>query len=65
MSYWLREFGPLDIASIVAEETAGAGSTAADPWQQRVDELQRELNNPEHLDRWLDDRDRPRGRPRP
>ncbi len=65
VSYWLREFGSVDVASIAAEEDVEAFTNASDPWQQRLDELQKELNNPESLDRWLDDRNRPRGRPRP
>ena len=65
VSYWLREFGSVDVASIAAEEDVEAFTNASDPWQQRLAELQNELNNPESLDRWLDDRNRPRGRPRP
>ena len=62
VSYWLREFGPIDIDAIAVEEAADASNTPSDPWQQRVDDLQRELDSPESIDRWLNDR--PRGRPR-
>lgn len=62
-SYWLREFGTIDVDSIAAEESADSAKNAADPWQQRIDELERALNSPESLDHWLDEP--PRKRPRP
>ena len=64
VAYWLREFGPIDIETIASEEETCA-TNPADPWQQGIDELQRELNNPESLDRWLDERPRSRRGPRP
>ncbi len=64
VAFWLREFGPIDIETIASEEEAGT-THPADPWQQGIDELQRELDNPESLDRWLDERPRSRRGPRP
>ena len=64
VAYWLREFGSIDVETIAAEEEAGT-TNPADPWQQGIDELQRELNNPERLDRWLDERPGSRRGPHP
>ena len=64
VAYWLREFGPIDLETIASEEEASV-TNSADPWQQGIDELQRELNNPESLDRWLDECPRSRRRLRP
>lgn len=54
IAYWLREFGPIDIESIAVEEEADTANPV-DPWQQGINELQRALDNPESLDRWLDE----------
>ncbi|MBC8114922.1 MAG: NYN domain-containing protein [Candidatus Saccharimonas sp.] len=64
VAYWLREFGPIDVETIASEEETSA-TNSADPWQRGIDELQRELDNPESLDRWLDERPRSRRGPRP
>lgn len=64
VTYWLREFGPIDVEKIALEEEASATNTI-DSWQQGIDEMQRELDNPESLDRWLDERPVPRRGPRP
>ena len=64
VAYWLREFGPIDLETIASEEEASV-TNSADPWQQGIDELQRELNNPESLDRWLDECPRSRRGLRP
>lgn len=63
-AYWLREFGTIDVATIASEEEVSA-TNPADPWQQGIDELQRALDSPESLDRWLDERPRSRRGPRP
>ncbi len=55
VGYWLREFGPIDVERIASEEETSA-TNSADPWQRGIDELQRALDNPESLDRWLDER---------
>lgn len=64
VAYWLREFGPIDVDTIAAEEETSA-TNSADPWQQEIEELQRELNSPQNLDRWLDEQPRSRRGPRP
>ena len=64
VTYWLREFGPIDVETIASEEEADT-TNSIDTWQRGIDELQRELDNPESLDRWLDDRPRSRRGPRP
>ena len=64
VTYWLRKFGPIDVETIALEEEIGA-TNSADSWQQGIDELQRALDNPESLDRWLDERPRSRRGPRP
>ena len=64
VTYWLRKFGPIDVETIALEEETGA-TNPADPWQQGIDELQRALDNPESLDRWLDERPRSRRGSRP
>ena len=65
VTYWLREFGPIDIETIALEEESDSKGNSADPWQRGIDELQRALDRPENLDRWLDEQPRLRRGPRP
>lgn len=60
MAHWLREFGAINVDTIAAEEEARF-TDSADPWQQRIDDLQRQLNDPDFLKDFLDDS--PEGRP--
>ena len=55
VTYWLREFGPIDVATIAKEEDTDTKPNSADPWQQGIDEMQRALDDPAGLDRWLDE----------
>lgn len=59
ITYWLREFGPIDLETISSEVNADASPMTTDPWQQRVDELQKELDTAESIDRWLDEPPQP------
>jgi uncharacterized protein len=64
-AYWLREFGPIDVEAIASKVQTDAPANSADPWQQGIDELQHALDNPESLERWLDERPGSRRGPRP
>jgi len=55
VAYWLRQFGPIDVNTMAQEENADSGSMTVDPWQKTIDELQSKLDDPEHIDRWLDE----------
>ena len=65
VAYWLREFGPIDVEAISTEVDTDITANSADPWQQGIDEMQRALDDPESLNRWLEERPRSRRGPRP
>ena len=65
VTYWLRQFGPIDVETISKEEDTETKADSTDQWQQGIDELQRALDDPASLDRWLDERPRSRRGPRP
>lgn len=58
VAQWLRDFGPIDIEALAREEETSSHVTT-DSWQQGIDELQRALNDPAALDRWLNEPPRP------
>ena len=58
VTYWLREFGPIDVEAIAKDDDTEVNADSSDDWQKGIDELQRALNDPERLDRWLDERPR-------
>ena len=61
VSYWLKEFGDIDVEAIAKSDDPERGA-AADPWQKNIDELQQRLDQAADLDDWLN---RPPGRKGP
>ncbi|MBS0201435.1 MAG: NYN domain-containing protein [Planctomycetes bacterium] len=53
VTYWMGEFGAIDVDAIAKSEDSGAESAAGDPWQKSIDELQQHLNQGADLDDWL------------
>jgi predicted RNA-binding protein with PIN domain len=52
VSYWLNEFGGIDVAAIARSDDPDAGRPA-DPWQKEIDDLQKRLDQPAGLEDWL------------
>ena len=59
VSYWMREFGEIDLDAIAAQDEP-ASNGPADAWQKQLDDLQRQLDEGQDLDDWLNGRPRPR-----
>ncbi len=53
VSYWLKEFGEINVEAIAKSDDPDAGAAAADPWQKNLDELQQRLDQAADLDDWL------------
>jgi predicted RNA-binding protein with PIN domain len=60
---WLREFGEISIDELAAEVRAESQADPHDPWQKHLDDLERALDDPRQIDRWLDDPPPKRSRP--
>lgn len=61
LTYWLKEFGEIDVDAIAKSDDPDADLRANDPWQKNIDELQDRLDKESDLDDWLN---RPPGRKR-
>ncbi len=59
VSYWLGEFGEIDVEELARSTDPDANLSKDDPWQQNIDELQQRLDRDTDLDDWLN---RPPGR---
>lgn len=53
VAYWQREFGNIDVSSLVRDDEREAAAQSSDPWQQQVDDLQRLIDDAEDVERWL------------
>jgi predicted RNA-binding protein with PIN domain len=51
-SYWLNEFGKIDVDAIGKLDDPDAKTAATDQWQKNLDDLQKQLNEAD-LDEWL------------
>ncbi len=51
-SYWLNEFGKIDVDAIGKLDDPDAKPAATDQWQKNLDDLQKQLNEAD-LDEWL------------
>lgn len=51
-SYWLGEFGEIDVDAIGKLDDPDAQAAATDQWQKNIDDLQKQLNQAD-LDEWL------------
>lgn len=52
LSYWLNEFGPVDVDAINKQVDPDAETIVNDPWQKEIDDLQKQLGEAD-LDEWL------------
>lgn len=53
VSYWISEFGAIDVAAIAKSDDPDAGVASGDPWQKTIDDLQQHLDQGENLEEWL------------
>lgn len=53
LAYWLGEFGEIDVAQIARSDDPESSVTEIDPWQQNLNELQKQLDQDADLDEWL------------
>ncbi len=53
LAYWLGEFGEIDVAEIARSDDPDWTAAAIDPWQQNLNELQKQLDQDADLDEWL------------
>ena len=47
------EFGEIDVAQIARSDDPESSVTEIDPWQQNLNELQKQLDQDADLDEWL------------
>jgi hypothetical protein len=52
---WLREFGEIDVAELAEEVRAEEAIHTENPWDRRVAELERMLDDPRQIEAWLTD----------
>jgi uncharacterized protein len=50
---WMNEFGEVSVDDIAAEVRAEEQTTADDPWQKHLTELEQMLDDPQSRERWL------------
>ncbi len=65
---WQQEFGEFSVDELAAEVAAESpGAAPKEDWDRHVDLLERQLNDPAELERWLEDpqANRPRKQPPP
>ena len=53
LAYWLSEFGEIDVAQIARSDDPESSVTEIDPWQQNLNELQKQLDQDADFDEWL------------
>ena len=53
VSYWLGEFGDINVEELARSADPEADLAKTDPWQQSIDELQQRLDRDTNLDDWL------------
>ena len=55
VSFWLREFGPVDVNELARDDSHPLLAKPAEPRQRELDELQRLIDMGTGLDEWLDE----------
>jgi predicted RNA-binding protein with PIN domain len=54
-AFWLREFGDVSLEELTAEVQSEDLTHPRDPWQTHLGELERTLDDPHEIERWLND----------
>lgn len=53
VSYWLDEFGEIDVDALARSDSTSTDLPATDPWEQGIQDLQQRLDKESDLDDWL------------
>ncbi len=53
VSYWLDEFGEIDVEALARSDSPTADLPSTDPWEQGIRDLQKRLDKESDLDDWL------------
>lgn len=56
VSYWLDEFGEIDVDALARSDSPSTDLDSADPWEQGIRDLQKRLDQQSDLDDWLNRR---------
>jgi len=56
VSYWMDEFGEIDVEALARSDSPSADLPSTDPWEKGISDLQKRLDQDSDLDEWLNRR---------